>query len=330
MRLKLPLVIPILFMTFIALGTASYKTLLVGTLFAMAFSYGIFKGEETPWKEKEFKVIKEEHLVWAFLISLLLIALQIFMIKKVPLLDSSARHLLNPHLTALTYFLGVPSSVYLFSKGKKYSLVYPFLVALYGYRTPVLVSFLAFAVAYFDGKDIELKHLAGFSLLILAGLVGIALARGEALGTQLVRVQATTSVLDVIIDRTPWHGFYHGYLQWTGIRSYLLGGYSPRVLVARFLHMTTGVSITPTLLGGMYLDFGVFSIIEGFLLGVYYGMISKAKSLLLKVIYYTTLAYGIVGVETGILDLPVYLFFFVGFYALIRGKYAVRVMKVEE
>ena len=330
MRPKLSLVIPILFIAFIALGAASYRTLLVGTLFAMAFSYGVFKGEETPWKEKEFKIIKEEYLVWAFLISLLLIALQIFMIRKVPLLASSARHLLNPHLTALTYVLGVPSSVYLFSKGKKYSLVYPFLVALYGYRTPVLVSFLAFGAAYFERMNFRLKHLVSFSLTILVGLVGIALLRGETLSTQLVRVQATTSVLDVIINKTPWHGFYHGYLQWAGIRSYILGGYSPRVLVARFLYVMTGVSITPTLLGGMYLDFGLFSIIEGFLLGMYYGMISKAKNLLLKVIYYTTIAYGIVGVETGILDLPVYVFFFVGLYALIRGKYAVRVMKVEE
>jgi len=330
MKLKLPLVIPLLFMTFIALGVASYKTLLVGTLFALAFSYGVFRGEKTPWKEREFKFIKEEYIFWAFLVSLSLILFQISMIKKIPLLDSSARHLLSPRITALTYFLGVPSSVYLFSKGKKYSLVYPLLVALYGYRTPVLISFLAFGAAYLEKINFRLKHLTGFFILILAGLVGIALMRGETLSTQLVRIQATTSVLDVIIDRTPWHGFYHGYLQWAGIKSYILGGYSPRVLVARFLYVKTGVSITPTLLGGMYLDFGVFSIVEGFLLGMYYGMISKAKTLLLRVIYYTTIAYGIVGVETGILDLPVYLFFFVGIYALIRGKYTIRVVKIEE
>ncbi|MCA6214711.1 hypothetical protein GQS78_10775 [Thermococcus bergensis] len=328
MRPGLPLLIPILFVTFITLGIASYKTLLVGTLFAAAFSYGVFKGEKIPWKEREFKFIKEEHLVWAFLISLLLIVLQIFMIRRVPLLDSSARHLLNPRLTALTYFLGVPSSVYLFSKGKKYSLAYPLLVALYGYRTPVLVSFLALGAAYSERRSFDLKYLVSFSLLILVGLIGIALLRGDAISSQLIRIQATTSVLDVIIDRAPWHGFYHGHLQWAGIRSYFLGGYSPRYLVARFLYVETGVSITPTLLGGMYLDFGVFSILEGFLLGIYYGMISKAESLLLKVVYYTTLAYGIVGVETGVLDLPVYVFFFIGFYALIRGKYSIRVTRV--
>jgi len=330
MRLRLSFIIPALFMAFIALGAASYKTILIGTIFAMAFAYGVFKGEETPWKEKEFKFIKEEYLLWAFWISLLLVPLQILIIGKVPLLDSSARHLLSPHLTALTYFLGVPSSVYLFSKGNKYALAYPILVALYGYRTPVLVSFLAFGAAYFERIELRPKHFAGFSLLILAGFVGIALARGETLSAQLFRIQATTSVLDVIMERAPWHGFYHGHLQWAGIRSYIVGGYSPRGLVARFLYVKTGVSITPTLLGGMYLDFGLFSIIEGFLLGMYYGMISKAKNLLLKVIYYTTLAYGVVGVETGILDLPVYLFFFAGIYALIRGKYSIRVVKVAE
>ncbi|RLF89242.1 hypothetical protein DRN43_04165 [Thermococci archaeon] len=328
--MRLPLLIPVTFLVFITFGLASYKTFAIGSLFVLAMTYGILKGNEVRWKDRPLRIINEKPMLWIFSLSLILIALQILLIRRIPLIDPSAKHLLNPRLTGLTYFLGVPSSIYLFLRGKKYSLFYPVLVALYGYRTPVLVSFIAFGAAYFEEKRVKLKHLIVFSILILAGFLGIALIRGEALGAQLIRIQATTSVLDVIISRAPLHGFYHGALQWAGIRSYILGGYSPRYLVARFLYVKTGVSITPTLLGGMYLDFGVFSILEAYLLGLYYGVISRAKDSFSRVIYYTTLAYGVVGVETGILDLPVYIFFFIGFYLVLRGKYGIKVVKIAE
>lgn len=328
--MRLPLLIPITFLIFITFGLASYRTLAVGALFALAMTYGILKGGNMDWRDKSLDIINERYMLWIFYLSLALIVLQIIFIRRIPLMDPSAKHMLNPRLTGLTYFLGVPSSVYLFLKGRKYSLLYPVLVALYGYRTPVLVSFIAFGAAYFEEKQFMVKHLLGFSALILAGFLGIALIRGETLGTQLVRVQATTSVLDVIISRAPLHGFYHGALQWAGIRSYIIGGFSPRYLVARFLYVKTGVSITPTLMGGMYLDFGVLSVIEAYLLGIYYGMMSRAKNTFSRVIYYITFAYGLVGVETGILDLPVYIFFFIGVYLILRGRYEIRVVKIAQ
>lgn len=323
--MRLPLAVPVLFMAFIAVGGADYRTLAVGTLFSLAFAYGVLRGGRVKWVEKPL-ALREEHFRLVFVLSLLLILLQLALIRDVPLIHPSSKSLLNARLTALTYFLGVPSSVYLFLRGKKYSLAYPLLVALYAYRTPVIVSLLALGSAYIEEKKARLTHLVAFGAILAVAFFGLAILRGDALSSQLVRVQATTSVLDVIVARAPWHGFYHGALQWAGVRSYITGGFSPRYLTARFLYIHTGVSITSTLMGGMYLDFGIFSVLEALLLGLYFGVIGTAGDFGNRVIYYTTLAYALAGVETGILDLPVYLFYIVGFWVVLRGKY--RVVKV--
>jgi len=320
--MRLPVLIPLLFITYVAVGLAEPKTIAVSTAFALFILWGIKKGSEIEWRDFGLD-IQEKYINWAFWIAIGIILLQIALLRKVPLLEPAIRTHLNPRLTALTYFLGVPSSTYLFMKKKRYALLYPLTVSLYAYRTPILVSVLAMAFAYYE----EAREKGRLSRIKLAGLFGVGALllgavtylRGNGLSSLWVRFQSTVSALDVIVWRGNWDGTYRGALQWAGVTSYIKGGYSPRGLVAKFLYVHTGATITPTLLGGMYLDFGVFALIEGFLLGLYYGMISKARHPMTKAIYYSTLAYGIVGVETGILDLPVYALFLIGAYILYRG-----------
>ena len=318
----LPLLIPLAFVTFIALGLAQPKTMVVGTAFALAIVLGIYRGNRINWLDGGLK-LEDRHVIIAFWGAVGIIALQLFLLRDVPLLHPAIRTQLNPRLTALTYFLGVPSSVYLFLRGKRYSLLYPLAVSLYAYRTPVLVSLVAIGSAYCGNlRAGNRSRITGVALLMaFLGLLGIGmtLARGEALSNLWVRIQSSTSVLDIIVWRAGWKGFYHGYLQWSGLKSYITGGYSPRGLVAKFLYVRTGSTITPTLLGGMYLDFGIFALLEGFLLGMYYGMISRATHPVTLSLYYSTLAYGLIGVETGILDLPVYLLFGLGAYVVLSG-----------
>ncbi|WP_297501760.1 hypothetical protein [Thermococcus sp.] len=318
----LPHLIPILFMVYVALGLAEPKTIAVSAAFAIFMAWGIERGKLVEWRDYGLE-IDEKYIVWAFWLSLATIALQIAMLHKVPLLDPVVRTNLNPRLTALTYFLGVPSSVYLFMKGRRYSLLYPVAVALYAYRTPVVVSILALGIAYYQGGNLSGRK----GLLTLSGIAGgglllfllVTFLRGNGLSSLWVRIQSTVSVLDVIVWRGGWSGYYKGALQWAGVTSYFGHGYAPRGLVAKFLYVHTGATITPTLLGGMYLDFGVFALIEAFLLGLYYGMLTKAEHPITKALYYSTLAYGIVGIETGILDLPVYALFLLAAYILYRG-----------
>ncbi|ASJ08686.1 hypothetical protein A3L11_05370 [Thermococcus siculi] len=318
----LPLLIPVLFMTFIAVGLAEPKTIAVGLVFSVAIILGIYRGYGIDWRDDGLN-IDEKYIFWAFWTAMAIIGLQLLVLRDVPLLHPTIRTQLNPRLTALTYFLGVPSSVYLFIRGKRYALIYPLTVALYAYRTPVLVGIIALGAAYYESLRAEGRIKALHIALIVGGVLvlglGMTLMRGESISSLWTRIQSSTSVLDIIVWRAGWNGLYHGYLQWSGIKSYLAGGYSPRGLVAKFLYVRTGVTITPTLLGGMYLDFGIFAVIEGFLLGLYYGMIEKATHPVTLSLYYSTLAYGLVGVETGILDLPVYLLFGLGAYVVIVG-----------
>jgi len=317
---RLPFLIPVLFMTYVSLGLAEPKTILVSAAFALSIAVGISTGNRLKWKDAGIG-IDEKYITYAFWFAIGVIVFQIIKLGNAPLLEPSLRTSLNPRLTALTYFLGVPSSVYLFMKGKKQALLYPVMVSMYAYRTPVLVSILALGLAYYSEKknDPSTVRLAGLVGLgaVLFGL--ITYLRGNGLSSLWVRIQGTVSVLDIIVWRGGWKGYYEGILQWAGIKSYLTGGYAPRGLVAKFLYVHTGATITPTLLGGMYLDFGVFALVEGFLLGLYYGAISRAEHPVSKTLYYSTLAYGIVGVETGILDLPVYVLFILGVYIIYRG-----------
>ncbi|WP_297507339.1 hypothetical protein [Thermococcus sp.] len=323
----LPHLIPLFFMLYVALGLAEPKTIAVSVAFAIFIAWGIERGKNVEWKDYGLDV-EDKYIVWAFWLSLAIVGLQIGMLHKVPLLNPAVRTNLNPRLTALTYFLGVPSSVYLFMKGRRYSLLYPVVVALYAYRTPVVVSALALGIAYYRERNLPGKK----SLLALSGIAGgglllfllVTFLRGNGLSSLWTRIQSTVSVLDVIVWRGGWSGYYKGALQWAGMKSYLGHGYAPRGLVAKFLYVHTGATITPTLLGGMYLDFGVFALIEGFLLGLYYGMLTKAEHPITKALYYSTLAYGIVGVETGLLDLPVYALFLLAVYILYRGWRVVR------
>ncbi|AHL21724.1 MULTISPECIES: hypothetical protein [Thermococcus] len=320
--MKLPALVPVLFMTYVAVGLAEPKTLAVSLVFALAILFGIRRGDRVEWRDLGFE-IDERYVNYAFWIAIGIILYQVIRLGNIPLLHPAIRTHLNPRLTALTYFLGVPASVYLFIRGKRYALLYPVAVSLYAYRTPVLVSIIAIGSAYYESAKgegkLDVKKLAG----ILAGGAGLFLLitflRGNTLSSLWVRFQSTVSALDVIIWRGDWSGTYGGQLQWAGVASYIWGGYSPRGLIAKFLYVHTGATITATLLGGMYLDFGIFAVIEGFLLGLYYGAVSKATHPTTRALYYSTLAYGIVGVETGILDLPVYVLFLLGAYAVYKG-----------
>ncbi|AEH25151.1 hypothetical protein [Pyrococcus yayanosii] len=320
--MRLHHLIPIILMIFVALGMARPKTILVVTIFSLSMIYGFHVGGRIRWSERPLPV-REDYIVSAFWLSLLIVLLQLLMLRQVPLLDPSIRTQLNPRLTALTYFLGMPLSVYLFLRGRRYALLYPFVVSLYAYRTPVLVSLIALGAAYYEEKGLDRRTLL---VGVLAALLFLLLNsfRNIGLGDLLTRVVATTSVLDVIVWRCSPFGFYHGVLQWAGVRSYFLGGYSPRMLISKYL-LIRDVTTTATLIGGIYLDFGLLGALELFLLGFYYEVLGRAKDYFTRAIYYSTLAYGIVGVETGILDLPVYALFLLGSCLILRGLITVDV-----
>lgn len=266
----IPLLIPILLILFVSLGLARVKTILVVGAFSLFFVYGYLKGENIGTPRRRIEVNDDVFSVMLIL-SVIIILIQIANLRGIPLLHPHLRTHLNPKLTGLTYFLGLPSSVYLIIRGKKLGFLYPLMVALYAYRTPVLVALIALTLPYLEdmkkGKKAVEIGVIGIFLLFL-----ISYFRGSL--SFLTRIQGTTSVLDVIVKRCSVVGFYKGELQLAGVKSYIFGGLGPRTMIARYLGIP-GVTITATLIGGMYLDFGLLSSLEMLLLGFYYGIMKS-------------------------------------------------------
>ena len=83
----------------------------------------------------------------------------------------------------------------------------------------------------------------------------------------------------------------------------------PRMLVGKLIAWRTEVTVTPTLLGQMIVDFGKIGL--GFILGTGYKIIKITKDSFYIAIYSLILTYSILGVETGILDIQILFYFFI-------------------
>jgi len=85
--------------------------------------------------------------------------------------------------------------------------------------------------------------------------------------------------------------------------------YSPRRYIAEMVGMD--VSATSTILGPLAVDFGLIGIFVGMaFLGYLLAKLYERKSPLGVSLYCIVLAYSLIGIETGIVDLEVLLIFF--------------------
>ena len=88
----------------------------------------------------------------------------------------------------------------------------------------------------------------------------------------------------------------------------------PRMMVGKLIAWRTEVTITPTLIGQMVVDFGKVGVfvemtILGFILGIGFKLMQKTKNYFYIGIYSLILTYTILGVETGLLDIQVIVYF---------------------
>ena len=85
-------------------------------------------------------------------------------------------------------------------------------------------------------------------------------------------------------------------------------------MVGKLIAWRTEVTITPTLIGQMVVDFGKVGVfvemtILGFILGIGFKLMQKTKNYFYIGIYSLILTYAILGVETGLLDIQVLVYF---------------------
>jgi uncharacterized membrane protein len=128
------------------------------------------------------------------------------------------------------------------------------------------------------------------------------------------RIDLTMSIFDIIVKN--FNGVFNGLIHYCAIYSYIGAFPGARTVVANNIGVY-GVTITPTIFGAVIGDYGTLGIIPyfgilGMFLGLYYKISENLKGIYLG-IYGILIAYLLVGIETGILDFDVILFYMFGF-----------------
>ncbi len=94
------------------------------------------------------------------------------------------------------------------------------------------------------------------------------------------------------------------------------------MMVGKLIAWRTEVTITPTLIGQMVVDFGKVGVfvemtILGFILGIGFKLMQKTKNYFYIGIYSLILTYTILGVETGLLDIQVLVYFAIAIFVYL-------------
>ncbi len=272
------------------------------------------------------------------LVSTVFFFISIATVGGIPLLKPSIRYLLKPIFT-MPVFLIIPgtclvASAYLkdFQDEKitrsqaRFRFIFLLvidcaLLLLLGYRTPLLAAFLIIIIIGFCGNIVSLWEVVVGGLVGIGAIIGIGYFRslGEMtitsatspLYTLQSRADFTLHVLDLLDFLGGNFGLTHGKLLASSIPGSELG---PRMMVGKLIAWRTEVTVTPTLIGQMVIDFGKAGVfvemcILGFLLGIGFKIMQKTKDFFYIGIYSLILTYSILGIETGILDIQVLLYF---------------------
>ena len=272
------------------------------------------------------------------LISIVFFFISVTSVGGIPLLKPSIRYLLKPALT-MPVFLIIPgtcmvASVYLkdFQDKKitRSQARFRFLLLLgidcaflllLGYRTPLLASFLIIIIIGFYGNIVSLWEVVIGALIGVGAIVGIGYFRslGEMTITSSTspiyslqsRADFTLHVLNLLDFIGGNFGITHGKLLASSIPGSDLG---PRMMVGKLIAWRTEVTVTPTLIGQMVVDFGKVGVfvemcLLGLILGVGFKIMQITKNYFYIGIYSLILTYTILGIETGILDIQVLLYF---------------------
>ncbi len=272
------------------------------------------------------------------LVSIAFFFVSIATVGGIPLLKPSIRYLLKPMFT-MPVFLIIPGTCLVASSYLKdyhdgtitrsqarfrfiFLLVMDCaILLLLGYRTPLLAAFLIIIIIGFYGNIVSLWEVVVGALIGVGAIIGIGYFRslGELTITSSTnpfytlqsRADFTLHVLDLLDFLGGNFGLTHGKLLASSIPGSDLG---PRMMVGKLIAWRTEVTVTPTLIGQMVVDFGKFGVfvgmcLLGFILGIGFKIMQKTKDYFYIGIYSLILTYSILGIETGILDIQVLLYF---------------------
>ena len=346
-----PLIVLFLFALFLILSMNAPSTSLVITLI-LAFA-GFFIGSALLpryiLKNDLKNIIQFQRKdIYSIGFCLILVSIVFFFISVasvggIPLIKPSIRYLLKPILT-MPVFLIIPgtclvASAYLkdFNDSKITSsqvrFRFIFLLAidctfllLLGYRTPLLAAFLIIIIIGFYGNIVSLWEVIVGALIGIGAIVGIGYFRslGEMTITSSTspfytlqsRADFTLHVLNLLDFIGGNFGLTHGHMLASSIPGSDLG---PRMMVGKLIAWRTEVTVTPTLIGQMVVDFGkvgvfVGMMLLGFILGIGFKIVQITNNYFYIGLYALLLTYTILGIETGILDIQVLIYFAIAIF----------------
>ena len=277
------------------------------------------------------------------LLSIVFFFISVASVGGIPLIKPSIRYLLKPAFT-MPVFLIIPgtcliASAYLKDFQEKIitrsqvRFRFLFLLAidcafllLLGYRTPLLAAFLIIIIIGFYGNIVSLWEVVVGALIGVGAIIGIGYFRslGEMtitsstspLYTLQSRADFTMHVLNLLDFIGGNFGVTHGQMLAGSIPGSDLG---PRMIVGKLIAWRTEVTVTPTLIGQMVADFGKVGVfvemgLLGFVLGIGFKIMQKTKDFFYIGLYSLILTYSILGVETGILDIQVLIYFIIAIF----------------
>ena len=277
------------------------------------------------------------------LISILFFFVSVASVGGIPILKTSLRYQLKPLFT-MPVFLIIPgvcilASVYLkkFQENKitrsqtrfRFLILIVissvFLLAL-GYRTPLLAVLLIMIIMGYYGNILAVWEVVLGALIGVCAIIGIGYFRSveeytitsatNPFYTLESRADFTLNVLNLLDFIGGNFGVTHGNVLASSIPGSDLG---PRMMIGKLIAWRTEVTVTPTLIGQMVIDFGKVGVaVEmcglGFILGIGYKIMKKTNDFAYTGLYSLLLTYSILGVETGILDIQVLLYFAVAIF----------------
>ena len=285
------------------------------------------------------------------LVSIVFFFISIATVGGIPILKPSIRYLLKPAFTMPVFLIipatGLIASAYLkdfqIQKITRSQVRFRFLLLLaidcailltLGYRTPLLASFLIIIIIGYFGNIVSPWEVVIGGLIGVGAIIGIGYFRSvkefsittatSPLSTLQNRADFTLHVLNLLDFLGGNFGLTHGKLLASAIPGSELG---PRMMVGKLIAWRSEVTITPTLIGQMVIDFGKVGVavemcILGFILGIGFKIIQKTKDYFYIGIYALLLTYTILGIETGILDIQVLAYFIIAIfiYAIYCSK----------
>jgi oligosaccharide repeat unit polymerase len=260
-----------------------------------------------------------------------------------PIIHSSLRYKLSPALT-MPIFLMIPgigmiASCYLMDYKKniisrtqvRFRFLILFMISAVifltlAYRTPLLAVLLLLIIMGYYGEILSLWEVVIAALIGIGAIVGIGYYRvieegtitkgASPISTLQSRADFTLHVLNLINSVSGDYGLLHGKLIASSLPGSALG---PRMMIGKLIAWRSEVTVTPTIIGPMIVDFGRIGVaigmgLIGFILGIGFKIVGKTKNSFYLFIYALLLTYTILGVETGILDIQVILYFIIGLF----------------